>query len=418
MRRDNSTPAARVIGTCAVGAALVAAAPSLYLGMLTAVASRPRPEERDEPHAPDEQTRFAICIPAHNEEGHIGRTVAALRAQEYAPSNFSIHVVADNCADSTAAQAERSGATVHVRSDSENPGKGEALNWLISRLEGSNIDAIAIVDADTTADSGFLAALDRAFRRGARAVQGFYAVKDPETSAAVGLRYAAIACRHHLRPLARTRIGGSSGLYGNGMAFRTDVLAGRRWSNHLIEDGEFQMELLLNGQVVAFVPGAVVRAEMPATLEAATSQNERWELGRLQLIRRYVPVLARRSVAGGTLPRRTYADAMADHLTPPLTLLALIDSVAVVAGGLAVASHPGRVSRFAAVTGVASLVILGLHVLVGLRLVNAPRSVYRALRSAPRAVLWKLLLLARIARRPTDVAWTRTERNRPAQGGS
>jgi hypothetical protein len=196
------------------------------------------------------------------------------------------------------------------------------------------------------------------------------------------------------------------------------VLAGRRWSNHLIEDAEFQMELLLDGHVVTFVPDAIVRAEMPVTLEGATSQNERWELGRAQLIRRYVPALARRSVVGGPLPRRSYADAVADHLTPPLTLLALIDGMAVVVGVPAVVSHPGRASRFAVLAGVASTVILGVHVLVGLRLVNAPPSVYRALRSAPRAMLWKLLLLARIARRPAEVAWTRTERNQAAQGRS
>jgi cellulose synthase/poly-beta-1,6-N-acetylglucosamine synthase-like glycosyltransferase len=398
----------------AVGTALVATAPSFYLGALTALAVRPRdigPNERIES---DGQTRFAICIPAHNEQFTIGETVAALLAQKYPATKFSVHVVADNCTDSTAAVATRSGATAHVRSDAENPGKGEALNWLIDRVAGDGVDAIAIVDADTVADPGFLAALDREFRGGARAVQGFYAVKDPDASAAVGLRYAAIACRHYLRPLARTRLGASSGLYGNGMAFRTDVLAGRRWSNHLIEDAEFQMELLLDGQIVRFAPDAVVRAEMPVTLEGATSQNERWELGRAQLIRRYVPVLARRSVTGGTLSRRAYGDAVADHLTPPLTLLAVIDTTAVALGAVAALSHPGRLSRFAAALGVASSVALGLHVLVGLRLVDAPPSVYRSLRSAPRAVLWKLMLLARVARRPADVAWTRTQRNQPA----
>lgn len=418
MQPPSSASVSPVIVASAVGAALVAAAPSLYLGTLTAVASRHGRVGQDEGAAPHEQTRFAVCIPAHNEEVTIGTTVAALLAQEYSASNFSVHVVADNCTDSTAAEAAGAGATVHERFDPENPGKGEALNWLFSRLARTELDAIAIVDADTVADPDFLAALDRSFGRGAQAVQGFYAVRDPETSPAVGLRYAAIACRHHLRPLARTRFGGSSGLYGNGMAFRTDVLAGRRWSNHLIEDAEFQMELLLDGQIVSFVPDAIVRAEMPTTLEGAASQNERWELGRAQLVRRYVPILARRTVTGGALPRRAYADAIADHLTPPLTLVALIDGAAVVIGVLAVASKPGLLSRLAAATGVASLLVLGVHVLVGLRLVDAPDSVYRSLRSAPRAVLWKLMLLARIARRPGGVSWTRTERNQPATGGS
>ena len=411
-----ATLATRSIKCCAMVAACAAGLPSLYLALLTAIASGP-PQAIQAQLTPRRRNRFAVCVPAHNEQANIAKTVEALLAQDYPATSFSVHVVADNCTDLTAAKASASGANVLVRTDPELRGKGEALNWLIARVAGDDVDAVAIVDADTIADRGFLAGLDRAFARGGQVVQGFYAVKDPETSTTVGLRYAAIACRHHLRPLARTRLGGSSGLYGNGMAFRKDVLVGRRWSNHLIEDAEFQMELLLDGHLVVYAPDAVVRAEMPVSLEGATSQNERWELGRLQLLRRYVPLLARRTVRGGALPRRTYVDAVSDHLTPPLSLLALIDSAAVGIGSLP-SSGPSRSPRRRSPPEWRASLVLGLHVLVGLRLVQAPPSVYRSLRSAPRAVLWKLLLLARIARRPTDVTWTRTERNPPVRDRS
>ena len=62
------------------------------------------------------------------------------------------------------------------------------------------------------------------------------------------------------------------------------------------------MDLLFDGYLVAYVPDAVVRAEMPASFLAATSQNERWELGRLQLARRFVPRLLKRAVLGGDAP--------------------------------------------------------------------------------------------------------------------
>ena len=80
-----------------------------------------------------------------------------------------------------------------------------------------------------------------------------------------GLRAAALTLRHHLRPLGRTTLGASSGLYGNGMAFSRELLEHRAWTNHLTEDIEMQMELLLEGTLVVYAPAAVIEAEMPAT---------------------------------------------------------------------------------------------------------------------------------------------------------
>jgi cellulose synthase/poly-beta-1,6-N-acetylglucosamine synthase-like glycosyltransferase len=406
----------RPIECCALITAVAAGLPSLYLGILTTVASTARPAIPIDATQRRKRNRFVVCVPAHNEETNIANTVEALLTQDYPAADFSVHVVADNCADLTATRAAAAGAQVHVRVDPDRRGKGEALNWLIAQVATDAIDAIVIVDADTIADPKFLSAIDQALDRGAKVAQGYYSVKDPESSEAVGLRFAAIACRHYLRPLARTRLGASSGLYGNGMAFRTEVFLERRWSNHLTEDAEFQMELLLDGIPVTFVPEAVVRAEMPVSLDHATSQNERWELGRLLLVKKYVPLLAQRVMKGGTLPRRAYLDALADHTTPPLTMVAVVDLAAAGLGLMASLRRPGRLSRSAAAIGVTSSLILGAHVFVGLRLVGAPESVYRSLRLVPRAVAWKLMLLVRIGRRPDDVEWLRTSRNE-ATGG-
>ena len=411
MRSDSRSCLQPVVGLAALVATGVAAAPSAYLGLLTCVAWRASRARRQRRRPTSSATKFAVCIPAHDEESTIERAVRALRAQSYDSSDFAIHVVADNCRDSTAAIAQSAGAFVHRRDDAENPGKGAALNWLTDQLAHHEFDVLVVIDADTEAAPDFLAALDRSFATGTVAAQGYYAVAQSDASPAIGLRFAAIACRHHLRPLARTALGASAGLYGNGMAFRRDLLTGRRWTNHLIEDAEFQIDLLLDGHRVTYVPDAVVRAEMPASFGAATSQNERWELGRAQLARRFVPILSRRVVSGGPVRRVVYADAVADQLTPPLTVLALVDMVAATLGLASLFLSGGREGRSALVLGIAATLTLPAHVLVGLRLVDAPAEVYRSFRSAPSAVLWKLRLLMRIARRPSGVAWTRTARN-------
>src|SRR5262249_20313785 len=155
---------------------------------------------------------------------------------------------------------------------------------------------------------GFLAAMDRRFQAGAAAVQGYYGVRQAFDSTPSALRYCALACRHHARPLGRNAIGGSCGLFGNGMAFRRDVIETREWTDHLVEDMEFQLELLLAGVTVEYEPEAEVEAEMPTTFAASVTQHQRWETGRAQIARQYLPRLFQRLVKPGPARRVAVAD--------------------------------------------------------------------------------------------------------------
>ena len=240
-----------------------------------------------------------------------------------------MHVVADNCTDATADIVRRVGADavvpveVHEHDDPDNRGKGPALHWLMDRLRdrGDEHDAIVYVDADTTADPQFLRVADRHLAAGHEVIQGHNAVRDPDENAVVAFRAAALAARTYLRPLGRTAIGGSAGLYGNGMVLRTDVMADRKWSDHLVEDIELGLDLVLEGRLATFAPDARVESEMPNTLEASQSQHERWERGRLEMAKAYVPELLARTVAGGPAGRIAYLDAALDQGVPPLSVV-------------------------------------------------------------------------------------------------
>lgn len=393
-------------------AAVVTFVPSTYLAVLTVAGLRRRPGG-DEDTDPTDATRFAVFVPAHDEESGVTDTIVSLLAQDYPSADFEVHVVADNCSDATAEVAGLAGATVHERDTPDQRGKGHALNWLYDRLCPETFDVVVVVDADTIAAPTFLAAMARSFAGGADAVQGFYGVRDIESSPTIALRFAALACRHHLRPLGRHAIGASCGLYGNGMAFRTDVLDRHRWSGHLIEDAEFQMHLLFDDVIVDYAPDARIAAEMPSSLDAAVTQHERWEAGRASLVRRFVPGLARRFLSGGGLRRRAYLDAMLDHLTPPVTMIALLDSAATVGG--VIGWMCGWRRSGGGVTWIGSLAtgVLAAHVLGALRAVDAPSDVYLSLRDAPKLVLWKTSLLKNVSGRAEGVEWTRTTRNAP-----
>ena len=76
-----------------------------------------------------------------------------------------------------------------------------------------------------------------------------------------------------------------------GWSFGPTLCATHEWTAHLTEDIEFHMSLIASGERVMFAPDAVVRAEMPESLEASATQNERWERGRVEMLRQYVPQL-------------------------------------------------------------------------------------------------------------------------------
>src|SRR5262249_23194674 len=54
--------------------------------------------------------RFAILVPAHDEEPVIGRLLRSLAALDYPHDRFDVCLVADNCSDATARIARSAGA--------------------------------------------------------------------------------------------------------------------------------------------------------------------------------------------------------------------------------------------------------------------------------------------------------------------
>lgn len=393
-----------------VGAAL--ALPVGYLLLLTGAATAQELRRRRGPKQPTLEAtapspRFLILIPAHNEEALLPATLDSLARLDYPRERYTVHVVADNCDDRTAEVARAKGAgtlrvEVHERRDAEARGKGHALRWLLERLRagGEPHDAIVILDADTVVTPNFLAVMAARLERGERVIQAYYAVRDPQRSWGAGLRYAALTAVHYLRPSARMALGGSTGLKGNGMVFAADIPNRFAWTNDLAEDVEYHMQLILAGERVTFAPEAVLYAEMPGTLRSSQTQNVRWERGRLEQVRRYVPGLMRTAFA-----RRSFLlfDAAVEQLIPPFSVIA----------GATVALLPAAmVAKSKRTTALAAGLLAGeaVYSFAALLLARAPRSVYRALLYAPAFIAWKCWLYARVLLGLDRGGWVRTAR--------
>lgn len=384
-----------------LGMLLVLVAPvCLYCLLLTGAAPFGL---RRRPPAARRSRRFAVLVPAHDEEPVLGRLLDSLAALDYPPELVRVCVVADNCTDGTAALARARGALVYERRDLVRVGKGYALAWLLAELEreGQRFDAYVIVDADSALSPNFLQAMNRRLEAGARAVQAYYTVLPVRGTAAERLREAALALVHYLRPAGKAALGLSCGLKGNGMCFDRSVVERFGWpAAGLAEDVEVHLLLAAAGVRVQFAPEAVVRAEMPPTLGGARGQNLRWEAGRLTALRRQALPLLRRGLTHRDLMA---LDAALEQLVPPL-------SVPVLVAGLGLGG--GALLRAPAVAGTAAalLVLLALHVLAGLVLARVPGRVYWALAMAPVYVAWKAWIYGRALAGRAERRWVRTAR--------
>ncbi|MCX7791082.1 MAG: glycosyltransferase family 2 protein [Chloroflexaceae bacterium] len=348
-------------------------------------------------------TRFLIIVPAHNEELLLPRLLASLDNLDYPRERFAVHVVADNCYDRTADLARAAGACVHERFDPDRQGKGHALQWLLERLGPGDppYDAIVVVDADSEVSSNFLRVMDARLARGERVIQSYYAARNLAGAPGAGIRAAALILVHYLRPLGRMALGGSAGLKGNGMVFAADIPRSHSWSGALTEDIAYHAALILAGERVTFAPDAAVRADMPGTLRTARSQNERWERGRLDMARAYVPDLLRAALRERSL---LHFDAAMELLIPPFGVVAGLSA-------LSLALSIGSANPIA--LGLSGFAILaqGLYLATGLLLARAPPVVYRALLFAPVFIVWKLCLYARLLLGVRPAGWIRTARN-------
>ncbi|MBE0695333.1 MAG: glycosyltransferase, partial [Anaerolineaceae bacterium] len=344
---------------------------------------------------------------------------------------FSIHVIADNCSDRTAAIAGEKGAIVHTRYNQELIGKGYALQWLLEQIWKENIvhDALVFLDADSIVSPNFLQVMAERVARGEKVIQAYYAVREPQKSWNGALRYAALAVVHYLRPQGRMILGGSAGLKGNGMVFTADIMRHFAWTASLTEDIELHMALVQAGEQVTFAPDAVVWGEMPDTLANMHTQHMRWERGRLDMARTYVPPLLKSSWkeyrAGNRQRSFMLFDALMEHIIPPFSVLAglvglCLGANLVVNGVNQIAPEKKNSPRQRQVREISKInLIMGLGLLIGqlvylisgLRQVKAPRFIYWKLIYAPVLVVWKLKQYLEALFGRAQLGWTRTKRN-------
>jgi len=379
--------------------ALPATAVGLYLLLLTLLSRAPAAALRS-----SRRLRFDVIVPAHNEAATIEGVVANLRKLDWPPDAFRLLVVADNCTDSTAALARAAGAIVLERHDTKRRGKGFALDFAFQASHAYGwACAVVVVDADTEVSDNLLEAFAARIENGAKVIQAHYGVLNMQDSWRTRLMAIALSSFHRVRSRAREHLQLSCGIRGNGWCITHLLLRQvpyRAFS--LTEDLEYGIDLGLAGYRVHYADEAHVVATMVSGEQAACTQRQRWEDGRLHLIRsRTLPLLQAALRPGGRICR----DLALDLLVLPLSYVAVNVAVLIFLASVFLIWEPTM--EIWLWLGIFCGMSLLLYVLRGWQLSGVGlRGLVDLLRS-PFFVLWKILLMLR----PHGSAeWVRTKR--------
>lgn len=301
------------------------------------------------------------------------------------------------------------GTTVLERTNPNQIGKGYALRWAFDKVltHEKNYDAIVVVDADSLVSGNFLEVMNDYLDRGSRVIQSSDLVLPEPGNWSVEATRIGFLLYNYVKPLGRKVLGLNMGLRGNGMCFSTDVLRETPWQAwSLTEDVEYGLVLLLKGVDIDFAPEAEVIAQMPLEASNAETQRSRWEIGRFQIIRSYMPKFLYKSI---TKASPAYFDIFIELITPPfvnmmfmvtcifgagilLWLFALLPAVHVLMWGLLLA------------TGV-------IYLFIGLYVGGADKSLYKSLLRLPRYISWKLKVYVKALINGKEEDWIRTTRD-------
>jgi cellulose synthase/poly-beta-1,6-N-acetylglucosamine synthase-like glycosyltransferase len=345
-----------------------------------------------------------VLVPAHNESSIIIATLNSLLPQLQAGDRLL--VVADNCADDTAALARAAGAEVIERSSQQQRGKGYALDFGVRHLAVDAPEVMIIVDADCQVSEGSIERLAISCIESGRPAQALYLMHAPEGSG-LKVRIAEFAwlVKNLVRPAGWAQLGLPCQLMGSGMAFAwQDIGLINLASGHIVEDLQMGLDFCRSGKPPLFCPAARVSSYFPRSDEGLSTQRTRWEHGHLGVILNDAPKLLLESLRRGNWP---LLGMTFDLLVPPLALLTLAAVAAfVLSCGLFM------FSGLLAPALLASLVValLGTAILLAWQQFGREVIAFTSLLYAPLYALKKIpLYLGFLFKRQVD--WVRSKRD-------
>jgi cellulose synthase/poly-beta-1,6-N-acetylglucosamine synthase-like glycosyltransferase len=345
-----------------------------------------------------------LVMPAHDEAVVIGDTLRRLNTA--LGEGMRALVVADNCSDSTAAEARQAGVEVLERNDPERKGKGFALAFAADHLAADPPEVFMVLDADCAIDRASLRALVDEAARSSRPCQSINLLRaDLTASPLVQLSTFAFMLKNLVRQRGLQRLAGRVHLTGTGMAMPFALFrASAHVRSSIVEDLALGLELSDAGHAPRLVSNAFVWSS-GSSEKGTLTQRRRWEGGFIATSLRHGPALLKRAITRGEI--RSLLAGL-DLLVPPLALFAFVNlAVLAIAAAL---TFLFKADTWPIVTQGALLLAAVIAVFFAWLWEGRKFVSVSALARIPWYLAWKLPLYLGFARRGAPDEWLRTGR--------
>lgn len=253
-----------------------------------------RQKHVNEPAKP--KFRFLVLIAARNEAMVIGNLIDSLMKQNYPQELYDILVVPNNCTDNTAKVAFEHGARI-LECQEKVRSKGEALSYAIDHIPSDLIfDAYINFDADNVVHPDFLLQMNHALYHGATVAQGYRDTKNPHDTINSGCWAIFYWIGGRLFNHPRSLLHLSSTINGTGVMIRRSVIEKLGGWNTvtLADDFEINIQCILAGEKVSWVPDAITYDEQSLSFGQTWKQRKRWLIGFIQSLTIYLRPLCSR----------------------------------------------------------------------------------------------------------------------------
>ena len=364
-----------------------------------------RPEYVDE----KKLAKFAIIVPAHDEELLISSFCESVGNINYPQESYDVFIIADNCSDKTEDICSGYPVETLSRHDLSRVGKGYALEWALDQININDYDLVLVLDADTTVKDSILTELNKLYNNGEHAIQCFIEVPNRNESSFTRLIHLSRTVNDLLYHYSKYKLGLSSYLMGTGMCFSTKLLSEIKWNAFsLSEDWEYYATLLNKGYRVSFSREAVIMQMESCSLQQATSQRLRWASGRFYVVKS----LGVRLLVNGIKRRNiVMADGALALLLPNWSLQVNMIFMTLFVSLLL----PDTTLKYV-VVGISCALLAAqvFIVLAGAYLTGRPMDTLKAILYAPVFLMWKMIIdILCITGLYKGKEWIRTKRHIP-----
>lgn len=229
--------------------------------------------------------KYAVLIPARNEEAVIGNLIHSIHKQDYPSDLITIFVVADNCTDNTARVAREKGAICYERFNDAERTKGFALKFLFENIEKDygtqSFEGYFIFDSDNLLKEDYISRMNDSFDAGEKIITSYRNTKNFTESwiaSTYGLHWIrSIRTRHRVRSFFHL----ATNIQGTGFLFASEIVKDGWKYTSLTEDRALTADCVVQGYEISYNNDAEFYDEQPVSLKVALRQRLRWSKGHL-----------------------------------------------------------------------------------------------------------------------------------------